>query len=145
MFKVIFFVGLWIGVYCRKGGSPTHGKLEGYGKGTGKGICLNPEKILHFCMEGTIIGEKMKVAIEKCSKQCGNHNNDAKPGKGDVKVKGKGKGKGKGSKGKGGKGKGKGKNSGGIIFECPEIDDIKEKFKEAHSGRQFLSNFLLKL
>jgi len=137
MFKLIFFIGLWIGVYCGKGRSPTHGKLEGYGKETEKGICLNPEKILHYCMAGTIIGEKMQVAIEKCSKQCGNHNNHVKPGKGLGKGKGKGKGngkgKGKGSKGKGGKGKGTGKNNGGIIFECPKIDDIKEKFKEAHS------------
>ena len=142
MFNVIFFIGLWIGVYCGKGGGPNPGKLEAYGKGTGKGICLNPEKILHYCMAGTKIGEKMQVAIEKCSKQCGN--NHAKPGKGKGKGKGKGmgkgKGKGKGSKGKGGKGKGEGKNSEGIIFECPKINEIKEKFKEAHSGIQFLSN-----
>ena len=138
MYKIIFFICLCIGVYSGKGGKPNLGKLEGYGHGQDKGICLNPEKILHYCMVGTKFGEKMKAAMEKCSKECENEDNNTKPGKGKESGKGKGKGKGKGSKGKGkggkGKGKGKGKSSGKVPFECPKIDEIKEQFKEAHKS-----------
>ena len=148
MFNIIFFfINLWAAVYSGKGGKPNHGKLEGYGHGQDKGICLSPDKILLYCMAGTKIGEKMQAAIEKCSKECGKEDNDAKPGKGKESGKGKGKGKGKGSKGKGnggkGKGKGKGKNSGAVPFECSKIDEIKEQFKEAHKSNNISNSFNL--